>query len=152
LSGKMVARALETVCAFANTEGGILVLGLEDPDKASSEMRIYGMSENTEALTELRRKPLTQFVPPFEGTRITTFAVRSREGSDDELVVLNVSQSAKVHSIVDDGTWLRVDSTNREMSAAEITAAGLFQAGPAALSLLDSPMKAGIRNRSQKQT
>jgi predicted HTH transcriptional regulator len=30
VSGKMVHKALETVVAFANTEGGFLVLGLED--------------------------------------------------------------------------------------------------------------------------
>lgn len=31
VSGKMVSKALETVCAFANSNGGTLVLGLADP-------------------------------------------------------------------------------------------------------------------------
>ncbi|MGQ3686292.1 MAG: AlbA family DNA-binding domain-containing protein [Candidatus Loosdrechtia sp.] len=30
VSGKMVRKALETIVAFANTEGGFLVLGIED--------------------------------------------------------------------------------------------------------------------------
>jgi predicted HTH transcriptional regulator len=34
LSGKMVGKALETVCAFANTNGGWLLLGIEDAKKA----------------------------------------------------------------------------------------------------------------------
>jgi len=35
VSGKMVGKALETICAFANTAGGTLALGLEDLDVAS---------------------------------------------------------------------------------------------------------------------
>jgi ATP-dependent DNA helicase RecG len=46
----MVQRALETVCAFSNTEGGILVLGVEDALKAKDHNRLYGLSENQEAV------------------------------------------------------------------------------------------------------
>jgi ATP-dependent DNA helicase RecG len=44
VSGKMVQKALETVCAFSNADGGVLVLGVEDPDKASGEDRLFGLS------------------------------------------------------------------------------------------------------------
>ena len=30
VSGKMVGKALEAICAFANTEGGVLALGVAD--------------------------------------------------------------------------------------------------------------------------
>lgn len=30
VSGKMVGKALETICAFTNADGGLLVLGLAD--------------------------------------------------------------------------------------------------------------------------
>ena len=44
VSGRMVQKALETICAFSNTEGGVLILGLEDPAKANGAERLYGLS------------------------------------------------------------------------------------------------------------
>lgn len=121
VSGKMVGKALETVCAFANTEGGILVLGVEDYGKAKGRARLVGIGENPEAVDELRRKLATQFHPPIEGIDITTAETVLGGGKLGHIVMLRVPQSAKVHSIIDDGTWTRLPSSNREMSAAEIT-------------------------------
>jgi ATP-dependent DNA helicase RecG len=39
VSGKMVGKALETLCAFANTEGGILVLGVADERQEKTRTR-----------------------------------------------------------------------------------------------------------------
>lgn len=44
-----------------------------------------------------------------------------RDGSPGHILLLTVPQSAKVHSILDDGTWTRLDKSNREMTAGEIT-------------------------------
>lgn len=35
VSGKMVGKAMQTICAFANSHGGWLMLGVEDFDKAT---------------------------------------------------------------------------------------------------------------------
>lgn len=56
VSNKMVHKALETIVAFANTEGGILVLGMEDYKKAQGKDRLYGIQDNPEAVDELRRR------------------------------------------------------------------------------------------------
>lgn len=121
VSGKMVGKALETICAFANTVGGTLALGLEDPGKAAGPDRLYGLEENPEAVDELRRKTLTHLLPAVEGLRWARVACRLRDGRAGHVLLLVVPQSPKVHSILDDGTWTRLDASNREMSAAEIT-------------------------------
>jgi ATP-dependent DNA helicase RecG len=121
VSGKMVGKALETLCAFANTGGGTLALGLEDLAKAAGRDRLHGVEENPEAVDELRRKTLTHLLPAVEGLRWVRVACRLRDGSEGYLMLLSVPQSAKVHSILDDGTWTRLDASNREMTAAEIT-------------------------------
>ena len=121
VSGKMVGKALETICAFANTAGGTLALGLEDLVKATGPARLHGLEENPEAVDELRRKTLTHLLPAVQALRWVRVACRLRDGREGHVLLLSVPQSPKVHSILDDGTWTRLDASNREMSAAEIT-------------------------------
>lgn len=120
LADRKVGRALDAICAFANAEGGILALGLEDYDKARGRDRLFGIEENPEALDELQRKLRTHFSPPVDGVRLDTLHVRLRDGTPGRVVLVRVPQSPTVHSIVDNGTMIRLPSSNREMSAAEI--------------------------------
>ena len=121
VSGKMVGKALETICAFTNTEGGILALGVADEKQETGAARFYGIEENLEALDDLIRKVRTQFHPLIETIRFVRLPCTLRDGSAGHLVLVQVFKSDKVHSIVDDGTWLRLDAGNREMTAAEST-------------------------------
>ena len=81
VSGKMVSKALQTICAFANAHGGWLMLGVEDFDKASGRDRLYGVQENPEALDELLRKMRTQFSPPITGLQPWCFLTKLRDGN-----------------------------------------------------------------------
>jgi ATP-dependent DNA helicase RecG len=121
VSGRMVQKALETICAFSNTEGGILILGVEDPAKAKGAERLYGLSENLEAVAELKRKVRSHFQPAITEPDFTSFGIRNNKRLPDEIAIVRVIPGLRVHSILDDGTWLRVENTNREMNAAEIT-------------------------------
>ncbi|TAM61754.1 MAG: hypothetical protein EPN49_06230 [Rhodanobacter sp.] len=121
VSGKMVSKALETVCAFANTQGGWLVLGVEDATKANGAQRLYGVEENPEAIDELMRKLRTHLVPEVGGVAPQRLPCTLRNGQAGHLVAISVPVSDKVHSILDGGTWLRGQASNREMSANEIT-------------------------------
>lgn len=121
VSGKMVAKALETVCAFANTQGGWLVLGVEDAAKAQGQSRLFGIGENPEAVDELTRKLRTYILPAVDGISLLRVPCMLRDGNDGALAALFVPASDKVHSILDDGTWTRGQASNREMSASEIT-------------------------------
>lgn len=121
VSGKMVGKALETICAFANTEGGVLALGVADEKQVAGVARFFGIQENPEALDDLIRKVRTQFHPPIDEIRFVRLPCNLRDGGTGHLVLVQVGKSDKVHSVVDDGTWIRLDAGNRTMTAAEST-------------------------------
>lgn len=117
---KIVRKLLEAICAFANTEGGVLALGVSDEKHGKGADRLFGVEENQEALDELQRKVRTQYHPPIETISFLRLPCTLRDGSAGHLVLVQVRQSDKVHSIVDDGTWTRLTAGNREMTASEI--------------------------------
>ncbi len=117
---KVVKKLLEAICAFANTEGGVLALGVADEKQGKGAARLFGIQENPEALDELMRKVRTQYNPPIDTIRFLRLPCTLRDGSAGAVVLVQVPQSDKVHSIVDNGTWTRLTAGNREMTAAEI--------------------------------
>lgn len=120
VSGKMVRKALETIVAFANTKGGILVLGMEDYSKAKGTDRLIGIQENAEAVDELQQKIQHKIIPPIDDVLWKKLNCILHDGNNGEIVIISVPMSPKVHSIAEDGTWKRLEKGNREMTASEI--------------------------------
>lgn len=125
LGAGKVAKMLETLCAFANTEGGFLVVGVGDPKDGKPvdppQQRLWGVQENPEAFDELLRKCRTHFNPPIGTLRVYRLPCTLRDGSAGHVAMLRVGKSERVHSVVDGGTWSRGDASNRQLGAGEIT-------------------------------
>ena len=123
ISGKH-GKLLETICAFANTDGGLVVLGIGDAkdlkpgEKPAS--RLWGVEENAEGFDDLRRLVLQRFTPAITKLHWIRVPCTLRDGQAGHVVLLRVEKSEQVHSIVGNGTWARMDAGNRELSAAEI--------------------------------
>jgi len=120
-----VAKLLETICAFANTEGGRIAVGVGDikdlkPGEPSRQ-RLWGLQENPEAFDDLQRKCRTQFNPPITTLGFYRLPCTLRDGSLGHVALVRVGKSEHVHSVVDGGTWARFDASNRQLSAPEIT-------------------------------
>jgi len=120
VSAKVVQKSLVAISAFANTNGGTLVLGLEDFDKAVGEERLFGIAENREAIDELRRKLDSQVSPSIEGIQWMELPYQKTEGEIGSLLIVDVPKSTKVHSVLDSGTWKRMERSNRQMTAEEV--------------------------------
>lgn len=151
ISGKQ-NRMYETVCAFANTEGGLLVMGIGDAKAmkpgAKPQSRLFGVEENPEGFDDFRRELLNRFTPAITKLHWMRLSCTLHNGQPGHVVLLRVEKSDQVHSIVGNGTWTRMDASNRELSAAEIADLA-YQRGiksaetePVAVSLelLDTPV------------
>lgn len=125
VSGKMVGKALETVCGLANAEGGTLVLGVADVKDHQGAGRLFGVEENPEAADELQRKLLTEFQPPIQSILVRRLACTLHNGPAKavagHVLLVQVGRSNFVHSIVNSGTFTRLDAGNRQMTAGEVT-------------------------------
>ena len=126
VSGKMVSKALETLCAFANTEGGNLVLGIADLKDFQGNARLFGIEENPEAVDELQRLVFSKFQPAIANITMHRLSCALHNGpvagTQGHLILVTVARSTKVHSLIGGGTFERLDAGNRPMSAEDITA------------------------------
>jgi predicted HTH transcriptional regulator len=61
-----VSKIIETIVAMANTDGGIIILGVDDPEKTKLKgfERIYGIEENPEKYDEIGRS-ISRITPPI---------------------------------------------------------------------------------------
>lgn len=122
--GAKHGRMIETVCAFANSEGGLLVLGVGDVKDmkpgAKPESRLFGIEENAEAFDDFRRQVMARFSPAISKLHWLRLPCMLRDGTAGHVVLLRVEKSEQVHSVVGNGTWMRMSASNREMNAAEI--------------------------------
>lgn len=113
---------LVAITAFANTDGGKFVYGLEDEKKAQGPARLLGVSENRQNVDELLALLKSRLMPPLreEYYTIEQVPIRNLHNNNDFLLVLHIRPSLEVHTVIDRGTYQRVGSSNRILSAEEI--------------------------------
>ncbi len=114
-------KLLETICAFANTEGGILVIGLDDAKKSAGKKRLIGVSENLDNVSELSKLLRSEFEPPVDGF-VTTFEeeITNTFGKDDKLLLIRVTKTNDIHSLKNGDTFVRRGSQNVKIGSSEI--------------------------------
>jgi ATP-dependent DNA helicase RecG len=138
-------RKIETIVAMANTEGGVLLLGVDDEDRSRGRDRVFGIEENAESVDELERLIRHRVTPLIEpplsvAPRFLPIGGTLRDGTRGSVIAVIIPKSTAVHSVVDGGTYVRLAKSNRMISAAEITELSMRRGAVSVVSgLVDVP-------------
>lgn len=113
-------RLLATVVAFANTDGGFVVIGLEDPTKAAGNNRLIGISENADNVSEFLKLLEKEIEPPLRLWSKFELDITNTRKIADKLLIVNIKKSNDVHSLKNGDTWMRRGKQNVKVGAQEI--------------------------------
>lgn len=116
-------RLLETSVAFANTDGGIIAIGLDDPKKLAKspiDKRLVGASENLENISEFLKQLDKEIDPPLPAKNKFEIEITNYEGKKDTLVLVSIKKSTDVHSLKRGDTLVRQGNQNVKIGSTEI--------------------------------
>ena len=111
---------LEVVVAFANTDGGVLVIGMEDPKKAIGNNRLIGVGEHMDNVSESVKMIDKEIEPPIMDWEKSEVVIVNTKRDSDILVLINVQKSGDVHSLRKGDTFVRKGSQNIKVGSSEI--------------------------------
>lgn len=114
------AKLLEAVVAFANTEGGFIVIGLEDPSKVSGTNRLIGISENEDNASEFLKLIDKEIEPLIKLWKSFEVEITNKKGIKDKLLIVNIKKSSDIHSLKKGDTFVRRGRQNVKIGSSEI--------------------------------
>lgn len=110
----VVSKIVKTAVAFTNTDGGRIIIGIDDPEKTKKRGidRVYGLEENLENYDEVFR----EFARITPAVRVDKIELNTDKGTVAILTILKSSQS--LHSI-DGKIYVRLKKSNRQLTPQE---------------------------------
>lgn len=112
-SARIEAKALaNTIVAFANADGGILAIGIEDDGV------ITGIDTYTANINEILRVPFDFCVPSIH-VEVETVVCTDHAGSQNHVLLMQIPQSSELHANNRDEVFYRVGDKSKKLNFEE---------------------------------
>lgn len=120
LEGKnVVSKISETLVAMANTDGGRIVIGIDDPEKTecSGLDRVYGIEENPELLDEVKRT-MQKVIPPIAGVDSPKLIEIQECGKT--VAIVTVPKATEHFHTFNNHVYIRLNKGNKRLTPQEV--------------------------------
>lgn len=115
------AKLLDLVIAFANADGGTLIIGLEDPEKVKeNNKRLIGISESPDNASEFLKLISKEIDPPLKLWSKFEMDITNTQNKPDKLVVIVIRKADDIHSSKKGDTFLRKGRQIVKIGSSEI--------------------------------
>lgn len=113
---KVVSKIVQTIVAFANTDGGRIIIGVDDPEKTDKKglERIYGIEESKENYDEIFRE-LQRVVPAIS----TSTEVLTMQDVAKTIAIIEVPKAINDLHTIDNSAYIRLKKGNRQITLQE---------------------------------
>ena len=99
----------DTICAFANADGGTLAIGISDKHR-----RIEGVDFHVEQLNEILRAPI-DFCNPTVPVTTEMIECTNYKGKPDHVLLMHIEASPLLHSNQADEAFIRVGDKSKKL-------------------------------------
>ena len=100
----------DTICAFANADGGTVAIGISDKNR-----RIEGVDNYDAQLNEILRVPI-DFCNPTVPVTMEMVECVNWEGKPDHVLLMHIEASTMLHANQADDAFLRVGDKNKKLN------------------------------------
>ena len=114
---KVVKKVIQTIVAMANTDGGTIIFGVDDPEKTKLKGidRIFGIEENKELFDEIFQE-IRRIIPPTSNLEPELI-----EAADNKAVaLLHIPKATESFYSIDDRVWIRLRKSNKKLTLQEV--------------------------------
>ena len=114
---KVVSKIIETIVAMTNTDGGTVILGIEDPEKTKLKgtERVFGIEENKELFDEIFHE-IKRIIPPIANLKHDLKEIFENK----TIALLNIPKSTESFCSINNQVFIRLHKSNKKLTPQEV--------------------------------